>query len=517
MKRSSMIDWTALSVFTMLFVLVTVLGFLASRWRRGDLNHLHEWGLGGSRFGTIVSWFLLGGDLYTAYTFIAIPALVYASGAIGFFAVPYTIWAYPIGFMFLPRLWEICRENGYITLADFVHGRHGSRALECAIALTGLLAIMPYIALQLIGIQVVIAAMGVAGQGLMGDLPLIIAFIILACYTYTSGLRAPALIAFVKDTLIFITIAAAMIVIPSKLGGFGHIFAIAQSALAARPKPASSILAPAGFTAYVTLALGSATTLCLYPHIITGILSTRGTDCIRKNMALLPLYSFLLALISLLGYMAIAAGITPHTSNDTVPLLFKAMFPSWFTGVTFAAIAIGALVPAAIMSIAAANLVTRNIYVRYLHPNATSAEQTRVAKRTSLLVKVGALVFIVAVPIRYAVDMQLLGGVWILQTLPAVLLGLIRSPLHERALFLGWFVGMIVGTTMATLQQFSLITSLHIGGMTMGCYTALIALCVNIAFACLLTPLCKAIGIPRRNDACRRDHEKAVANVAHSP
>lgn len=500
-----MIDWVALNVFTVLFIFVTVLGFLASRWKRGDLDHMHEWALGGGRFGTIVSWFLLGGDLYTAYTFIAVPALVYASGAIGFFAVPYTILAYPIGFMFLPRLWRICRENGYITLADFVHGRHGSRALEFAVAFTGLLAIMPYIALQLIGIQVVIATMGVTGSGLAGDLPLIIAFIILACYTYTSGLRAPALIAFVKDTLIFITIAAAMIIIPRKLGGFGHIFAVAQSVLAARPNPASPILAPAGFTAYLTLALGSATTLCLYPHIITGILSTQRTDCIRKNMAMLPLYSFLLAFIALLGYMAIAAGITPHSSNDTVPLLFKAMFPSWFTGVAFAAIAIGALVPAAIMSIAAANLVTRNIYVRYLHPNATSAEQTQVAKFTSLLVKVGALIFIVAVPVRYAVDMQLLGGVWILQTLPAVIWGLIPSPLHERALFTGWLAGMIVGTTMAILQQFSLITSLHIEGMSLGCYTAIIALCVNILLAFLVTPLCKAIGIPRRNEACRMD------------
>jgi SSS family solute:Na+ symporter len=153
-----MIDWTALSVFTALFALVTVLGFFAAHWRRGDLDQLHEWALGGRRFGTVVTWFLLGGDLYTAYTFIAVPALIYGAGAIGFFAVPYTIWAYPLALPILPHLWRVCKEHGYITAADLVHGRYGSRALELAVALTGILALMPYIALQLVGIQVVIAS-----------------------------------------------------------------------------------------------------------------------------------------------------------------------------------------------------------------------------------------------------------------------------------------------------------------------------------------------------------------------
>jgi len=84
-------DGTALGVFAFFFALVTVLGFFAARWRRGDLSQLHEWGLGGRRFGAFVTWFLLGGDLYTAYTLIAVPALVYAVGADGFFAMPYTV------------------------------------------------------------------------------------------------------------------------------------------------------------------------------------------------------------------------------------------------------------------------------------------------------------------------------------------------------------------------------------------------------------------------------------------
>src|SRR6185312_11731587 len=190
----SNVNVTALIIFIVLFALVTVLGFIAANWRRGDLNQLHEWGLGGRRFGTVVSWFLLGGDLYTAYTFVAVPALIFASGAIGFFAVPYTIIVYPFIFIVMPRLWSVARKHGYVTPADFVRGRFDSSTLALVIALTGILATMPYIALQLVGIQVVLAGLGLSFSGSilgmpLSDMPLIIAFVILAAYTYTSGLR----------------------------------------------------------------------------------------------------------------------------------------------------------------------------------------------------------------------------------------------------------------------------------------------------------------------------------------
>ena len=156
-----MINWVALVVFIFFFLLVTVLGFLAARWRRGDLSLLNEWGLAGRRFGTVVTWFLLGGDLYTAYTFVAVPGLIYATGAQGFFAVPYTILVYPLIFVLMPKFWSVCKKHGYVTPADFVHGRFDSGTLALLVALTGIVATMPYIALQMFGIAVSIAQMGV--------------------------------------------------------------------------------------------------------------------------------------------------------------------------------------------------------------------------------------------------------------------------------------------------------------------------------------------------------------------
>src|SRR5215210_6281229 len=144
-KEAHDTNTTALVVFVLLFLLVTVIGFVAVRWRAAKLASLDEWGLGGRRFGTVVTWFLLGGDLYTAYTFIAVPALLFGSGGIGFFALPYTIIVYPIAFVFIARLWSVASARGYVTPADFVRGRFGSRNLGSAVAITGLLATMPYI------------------------------------------------------------------------------------------------------------------------------------------------------------------------------------------------------------------------------------------------------------------------------------------------------------------------------------------------------------------------------------
>jgi SSS family solute:Na+ symporter len=458
------IDWVALSVVIVLFAVVTVMGFLAARWRRpANLQSLHEWGLGGKSFGTITTWFLLGGDLYTAYTFIAVPAAMWATGAVsGFFAVPYTIVLYPVIFFFLGRMWSVAHRHGYITTADIVQGRYGTRSLSLAVAVTGILATMPYIALQLVGIQAILEVLGVGGESLLArDLPLLVAFAVLAAYTYSSGLRAPAMIAVVKDLLIYIVIFVAIIHLPGEFGGWGSIFDAAQTKMAApsaaNPALPTGVFIPAETQhwAYASLALGSALALFMYPHSVTAALSSKDRSTGRRNAAILPAYSLLLGLLALLGYVAIKAGTKPIGLDGKVnpqlviPQLFEDHFPSWFTGVAFGAIAVGALVPAAIMSIAAANLFTRNIYKAYLRPGADDAREAQVSKIVSLVTKVGALLFVLLLDKQNALNFQLLGGVWILQTLPAIVFGLFTRWFHRWALLAGWAVGMLYGTVTA--------------------------------------------------------------------
>ena len=495
------VNWVALTVFVLLFAFITWLGFAAAHWRKGDLDQLHEWGLGGRRFGTVVTWFLVGGDLYTAYTFVAVPALAFGAGAVAFFAVPYTIVIYPILFLVFPRLWHVCHKHGYITAGDFVRGRFGNRWLALAITITGIIATMPYIALQLVGIQVVIGALGISGTGILGDLPLIIAFLILAAFTYSSGLRAPASIAIVKDILIYITAFAAVIVIPMELGGFGKIFA-------AVPAPKLLLAVPGAnttgaYSAYATLALGSAFALFLYPHSLTGILSASSGHAIRRNAAMLPGYSFMLGLLALIGFFAIAAGVAAMPefaagfkqfgNNFAVPALILHSFPAWFVGLAFAAIGIGALVPAAIMSIAAANLYTRNIHREFINKNPSDKQEAQMAKWVSLIVKLGALVFILFVPTPYAIELQLLGGIWIIQTLPAVMLGAYTRWFNDWALLLGWAVGIVAGTAMAVAANLTPTYALAIGGYTFPGYAALYTVILNLAVAIVLTPIFNAM------------------------
>ncbi len=525
----SNVNAVTFTIVIVLFLLVTLIGFAAARWRRAeDMMHLNEWGLGGRGFGTFVAWFLLGGDLYTAYTFIAVPAAVFGAGAVtGFFAVSYTIIVFPIALIFLPRLWSIARAHNYVTPADFIRGRYESRSLSLAIAFTGILALMPYIALQLVGIQAVLTVMGVgtsSGNTFVKDLPLFIAFLVLAIFTFISGLRAPALIAFVKDTLVYLMIIVAVLYLPGKVGGWGHIFAAGEAHLKAvspvTHKPTGVFIPTTGNSqlAFSTLALGSALALMVYPHSVTGVLSTRRRDIIKRNMALLPIYSIMLGFIALLGYVALADKTTAanvkkaNNAQLAVPYLFQHLFPSWFTGVAFAAIVIGALVPAAIMAIAAANLFTRNIFKEFFRPEASPRLQTQVSQWSSLVVKVGALLFAVELPKTFSINLQLLGGIWILQTFPALVGGLFTRWFHRYALLAGWLAGMIFGTVAA--YKVATPTTLHwagsvdtIWGHTY--YIGLSAIVLNLAVSVVLTLIFRAVRVPEGADETSPDEYRA--------
>ena len=379
---------------------------------------------------------------------------------------------------------------------------------------------MPYIALQLVGIQAVLEVVGVGGGDniIAKDLPLFIAFALLAAYTYSSGLRAPAVIAFVKDALIYLVIIVAIIYLPrsSAAGTRSSVrrrrrWPRRTPSTASRPAPSSRARCSTGPTP--ASALGSALALFMYPHSITASLSSSTRNTVRRNAAILPAYSFVLGLLALLGWVAIAAGTKPIGLDGkpnpqlVIPQLFEDSFPSWFAGVAFAAIAIGALVPAAIMSIAAANTFTRNIYKEWLKPDATPQQEAKVSKLVSLVVKAFALVFVLALDKQNAINFQLLGGIWILQTFPAVVLGLYTRWLHRWALLAGWAVGMVYGTWQAWNVANPRAGINHFGGSLpetpvfgqLG-YIAMTAFVINLVVAVLGTLVLQATKAPAGDD-----------------
>jgi len=187
------------------------------------------------------------------------------------------------------------------------------------------------------------------------------------------------------------------------------------------------------------------------------------------------------------------------------------MFPSWFAGFAFAAISIGALVPAAIMSIAAANLFTRNIYRVYFRPHYSDREESNVAKITSLVVKFGALLFILFVPTTYIINFQLLGGILIIQTLPAVFLGLYSNWFNRWALIVGWAAGMISGIWMFIAANYASVYVFNIGGQQFGIYSAVSSLVLNLVLVVILTPIFRAAGMtPGKDNTRPADYEEEI-------
>ncbi|QBD82611.1 hypothetical protein EPA93_44265 [Ktedonosporobacter rubrisoli] len=313
-----------------------------------------------------------------------------------------------------------------------------------------------------------------------------------------------ATIAIIKGVMIWLAIVIAFLYLPSRLGGFGTIFAEASRKAIQDPGAFHLTLAKAQMVSYPTTVLSSALAFLLYPHTLTVVLSARGNKVIRRNAILMLAFIILIALSGFLGFVAIAMGIQPspiyHFNSVIFALFTSHLFPAWFSGFALAALAVSALVPVAIMSIGCANLFTRNIYRPYVRPNSTEREESNAAKIAAFLVKFGALIFILFLPTAFASNLQLAGGVWIRQTLPAVFLGLYTRWFHTIALIVGLIGGIGLGTWMLASQHFSSVYPFVLGGSQVQVYTGLVALIVNLLLTILCTLLFRSIGLRERKD-----------------
>ena len=485
-----MIGFDGTIPFVGLFVLFIVLGFYGKYWRRGDLNHVHEWSLAGRRLGTALVFFLIGADIYTAYTFVAIPSGVFAKGSLYFFAIPYVGLTFGVALVTMPRLWSLSREKGYITASDFVKDRFSSKILSILIAMTGIISLLPYIALQIVGMQSVLTVMlsGTANSNTVQEISLLIAFVILAAFTYTSGLRGATLTAVFKDILIWITVIALIVVVPLSIGGGGGGgFATAFKNVKTQTYiTLSESLVPG----YTTLVLGSALALYLYPHAINGVLSSESAQKLRTSTALLPLYGVGLAIMALMGILVYAVPSAmnflshfPESSRGilVVPSLILYTMPGWFSGIALLGIFVGGLVPAAIMAMSQASLLTRNI-IKEIKPNMSASSEIRITKISSTAFKFVALGFVFIVPATYAISLQLLGGILIVQILPAVFFGLyVKSSLRKEPLIAGLLVGIFSGIYMVEYtNNFGALTSSLFNTTFGSLYVAVIALVFNL-------------------------------------
>jgi SSS family solute:Na+ symporter len=523
-----------IGVFAALLGVILLIGFAAARWRRpASIHSLEEWGVGGRAFGNWVTWFLLGGSMFTAYTFVAIPALTYGAGAIGFFAIPFAVVTTPLAFLLSVRVWSVSHAHGFVTPAEFTRARFGSRGLAALVAVTGIVATMPYVSVQLISLQAVFKTIGISG-----DWPLLVAIVMVSICTFRSGLRAPALLSIAKDVLFAWVVLSAVLVV-AMTGGWGNTFRLAGERFARTPSTGDGlVLDGPGQLGYLTLVIGSVLAIFAYPHTVTGILAAKDRATVRRNSAALPLYAVALGLMAMLGFFAIAQNVAPVGSNlakgqigdlNTVaPQLFHALFPAWTAGVAYAALAVAALIPAAVMSISAANLFTRSIYREYIRPDASVREEARVSRYASLVVKFGAVAFMLLINPGFSVNLQLIGGVIILQTIPAVFFGLLTGWFHRWALIGGLIAGLITGVGMLySLPEVAgngrTVVSAHFGGSSWPLsrfgvntaatvYVGLLALAVNVVIVVIATIVLRGIGVGVGVDETRPEDYEADAD-----
>jgi SSS family solute:Na+ symporter len=513
-------------VFLLLLGAMIVVAFMASRWRRPrtSLNNLDEWGVGGRAFGNWVTWFLIGGSSYTAYTFVAIPAFTWGAGAIGFYAVSFALLTTPLVFLISTRFWSVAHAHGFVTSAEFARARFGSRPLGLIVAITGIVATLPYIAVQLIALEAVFKVIGVNGEW-----PLLASLAVVSISTFRSGLRAPALLSIAKDVLLIWLVLSTVLVVAMS-GGWGPTFDAANRRFTIDQNPATNVLLTGpGQVTYLTLIIGSTLSIFAYPHLLTATLAAKDRNTLKRNAAALPIYCLALGLMALLGLFAISKGIAPVGAdlNTIVPKTFQDVFPAWSAGIAYATIAVAALIPAAIMSISAANLFTRSIYTEYFRPRATPAEEAKVSRWTSLLVKFGAAGVVLVLDPAFSVDFQTIGSVIVLQIVPAVFLGVMTGWFHRWALMTGMLAG--VGFSLFLLYntpQISrgVVVKEHFGGSTwalskwgidtnVSIYIGLITLAVNLVIVALLTAIFKLFQVSPNLDHTREEDYTADADI----
>jgi len=473
----TVIDYT---VFFTIVGLTVVAGFLGSKWRAPDFSKIAEWSIGGMRFGSFIVWFLMGADIYTAYSLIAVPGAAYSLGGFILYSVVYGSVSYPFLYIVATKFYRIAKRRGYITAGDYVRDRFDSRVLSLLISLTGIIAMLPYIALQIVGIRYVLDAMG------FPVIPsFIIAYIIVALFVALSGLRGPALSSLIKDAVLWAVILTVVIALGIRFNGFGPIFA--------KLGPSHYLIPSKLMVGYITLAFGSGISWLLFPNLLVGLLGSKSEDVIKKNSIFLPLYQVWLVFLAIMGLVALAENLVPsRVSSLAFPSVLNAYFPSTFVAIAFAGIVIGSMIPAGLQSLGAANLITRNIYLDFINRRASERQQVFWGRVAVFIMIVASLIFAI-VPAASGLIFYLLtfSYAWLLQTLPAIILSMYWYDLDKYSVAAGWAVG--TGLVTYGLATVKFASSLLPWFYNM--YVGLLGLIVNLAVMLIVHAVVKALKV----------------------
>ncbi len=400
--------------------------------------------VGGRSFGTILLWVLMAGEIYTTFTFLGIAGLSYSQGAPAYYAMAYGACAYVLAYFLTPAVWRVAKEHNLLTGADFFETRYNSRALGVSIAILMFVMVVPYVALQLSGLQMLLH---IAGYGAYNATAAVcVAFIVLALFVFTAGLRGTAWASIVKDILVLGAVAFAGIAIPMRF--FGSPAAMFDRVL--RLHPQMLALPPGGAlhgTAwYVSSALLSAIGFFMGPHNWSAVYSARSADTLRRNALFLPFYQALMTLMTFAGLSAalIQPGLKGTAVDQSFLLVVAQHYPSWVLGIIAGAGALAALVPASALLLAGASVITKNVAGDAFGVATSDASRTMLTRILVIVVALLALgVWLTAQ--KTVVELLLLYYNGITQFAP----GAVAAFLYKRASALSVGAGIAVGLAVA--------------------------------------------------------------------
>jgi SSS family solute:Na+ symporter len=464
---------TALAIIAVILVGSTGLGLVAGR--RVPMN-LEGWSVGGRRFGVVLVWLLMAGEVYTTFTFLGASGWAYARGAPAFYILVYGTLAYTLSFFVLPLLWRAGKDLGLHTQPDYFLVRYGSRGLAGLVAVIGVTSIVPYLQLQLTGLGLIVQ---IASAGaIQPHTAMITAFALTCVFVYTSGLKGSAWVAIVKDITMLVSVLIVGIGLPRiYFGGIGPMLAELM-----RRHP-EHLAFPGATTSMGTLWVISTIVLSglgfyMWPHQYPSFFSAKSEDTIRRNAIIMPLYQLPILFVFFVGFTALL--VIPGLKNpDTALLALVAKtYPPWFLGFVGAAGALTAMVPSSVLLIAGATLLAKNVYRPLVAGRVavTDAHLMKASRAMMLGIASVALLLALVAP-NELVKLLIYGYDGVCQFFPAVVLGLFIRRLDLRAATAGMVSGVaLVAFLIASGRD-------PMWGMNAG----FVALLVNLAVTLVLT------------------------------
>jgi len=455
---------------TTIFAIVALgagIGFVAGIHRKMDLE---QWSVGGRGFGPVLMYLLLAGEIYTTFSFLGASGWAYSRGGPTLYILAYITLAYLVSFFILPPLWELGRKHRLQTQSDFFNMRYGNKYLGAFVCGVGVVFLLPYFQLQVTGLGIIVSIASFDG---IGRTPaMVISIVVIAAFVFSSGIRAIAWVSILKDALMLLAAVSIGIGAPAVyFGGIGPMFAaLARSRPAHLTMPGAT--ADLGHPWYITTVLLTSLGLYMWPQGFAANFTAKSADTVRRNAVLMPLYTITLAFIFFVGFTAVL--VVPGLADGDLSLLtiVRRTFPPWFLGVIGGAGALTAMVPAAIMVLAASTLFAKNLYRPLFAPGMTDDAVAKLARWMVVVLSLIGL-YLAVYGSNTLVSLLLLGYAGVTQFFPGVVLGLF----WKRVTMAGVFAGLIAGVGAVAL----LTLSNH--DPFFGWSAGFVALCLNFLIA----------------------------------